>query len=119
MDFDAEDALDQLERLNEAALDGLAFGVVGLAADGTTTRYNRTEATLAGLDPELVLGRSFFVEVAPCMNNFMVAQRMLDEPEIDEVVPYVLTVRMKPTPVRLRLLKRAGGDAMYLLIDRT
>jgi hypothetical protein len=56
--------------------------------------------------------------VAQCMNNFMVAQRFEDEPEIDDIVPYVLTLRMRPTRVRLRLLATPGIARRYILIER-
>ena len=39
------------------------------------------------------------------MNNYLVAQRFIDEPEIDDTIDFVLTLRMRPTPVKLRLLK--------------
>ena len=65
-----------------------------------------------------MIGKHVFDEVAICMNNFMIAQRFLDESELDEIVPYVLTLRMKPTPVRLRLMKSSRSDTQFLLIDR-
>jgi hypothetical protein len=65
-----------------------------------------------------VLGNVFFDAVAQCMNNFMVAQRFEDEPELDAIVPFVLTLRMRPTPVRLRLLASKSGPLRFILIDR-
>jgi len=52
------------------------------------------------------------------MNNFMVAQRFEDEPELDATLPYVLTLRMRPTRVRLRLLATSGTTRRYILIER-
>ncbi|OTP79295.1 hypothetical protein PAMC26577_02015 [Caballeronia sordidicola] len=48
----------------------------------------------------------------------MIAQRFLDESELDEIVPYILTLRMKPTPVRLRLMKSSRAETQFLLIER-
>jgi photoactive yellow protein len=76
------------------------------------------EAASAGLSPARVIGKHVFEEVAPCMNNFMIAQRFQDEPELDVIVPYVLTLRMRPTPVRLRLLQSAHGSTRFLLVER-
>ena len=104
--------------MDPARLDRLPFGVVGLTPEGLVEVYNQTEARLAGLNRDDVLGSSFFLSVAQCMNNFLVAQRFEDESEIDAVVAYVLTFRMRPTPVRLRLLKRADHPRRYLLIQR-
>ncbi|WP_254784468.1 PAS domain-containing protein [Sphingomonas sp. OK281] len=98
--------------------DALPFGVVGLAPDTVVEVYNAAEARMAGLDQASVIGVPFFDAVAQCMNNFMVAQRFEDEAEIDDIIPYVLTLRMRPTKVRLRLLKTAGTARRYVLIER-
>ncbi len=73
---------------------------------------------MAGLSKERVLTRNFFADVAPCTNNFMVAERFLSEPELDATLDYVFTLRMKPTPVTLRLLRSAASRHMYLLVKR-
>ncbi|TCP65809.1 photoactive yellow protein [Sphingomonas sp. PP-CE-1G-424] len=111
-------ALRDLEAMSADARDTLPFGVVGFGADTIVQVYSATEARMAGLDPAAVLGVPFFDAVGQCMNNFMVAQRFEDEPEIDEIVPYVLTLRMRPTRVRLRLLASAGTPRRYILIAR-
>lgn len=56
-------AIDSLE---ERALDGLPFGVIQLAADGTILQYNRYEEDLAQRRASEVIGKNFFTEVAPC-----------------------------------------------------
>jgi hypothetical protein len=73
---------------------------------------------MSGLDPSTVVGVPFFDAVAQCMNNFMVAQRFEDEPRIDDIVPFVLTLRMRPTKVRLRLLAEPAAPRRYILIER-
>ena len=110
--------LGELQTMRADACDRLPFGVVGLDAAGIARVYNATEARLAGLDPEKVLGSSFFEAIAQCMNNFMVAQRFEDEPELDAIIPFVLTLRMRPTPVRLRLLAGRAAALRFILIDR-
>jgi photoactive yellow protein len=107
-----------LDAASAQALDALPFGVIGFAADGLVTRYNVFESRGAGLRAANVVGRHVFHEIAPCMNNFMVAQRFEDEPQLDATVPYVLTLRMRPTPVRLRLLRSPESASRYLLVDR-
>ena len=57
---------DDLSALTAAEIDALPFGYIALAPDGTIRKYNRYEADLARKDPQEVLGRSFFREVAPC-----------------------------------------------------
>jgi photoactive yellow protein len=110
--------LHDLEAMSAAERDTLPFGVVGFAADTIVQIYNATEARMSGLDPATVVGVPFFDAVAQCMNNFMVAQRFEDEPELDDIFPYVLTLRMRPTKVRLRLLATAETPRRYVLIER-
>ncbi len=119
MDIDDTDVLDQLLAADDDTLDGLPFGVIGMDDDHRVVLYNRAESALSGLSPERVLGRHFFSEVAPCTNNFMVAHRFEAEEELDADVDYVFTLRMKPTPVRLRLLRRAGAARQFLLVQQT
>ena len=115
--FDAI-SVDDLESMGGDARDALPFGVVGFGPDTVVQTYNATEARMSGLDPATVMGVPFFDAVAQCMNNFMVAQRFEDEPELDDVFPYVLTLRMRPTKVRLRLLAAAETPRRYVLIER-
>ena len=110
--------LHDLEGMSTADRDALPFGVVGVAADTIVQVYNATEARMSGLDPATVIGVPFFDAVAQCMNNYMVAQRFDDEPELDDVFPYVLTLRMRPTKVRLRILATAQAPRRYVLIER-
>ncbi len=111
-------SLETLASSTSAALDELPFGVVGVSADGLTVVYNATEAKFAGLPPDRVVGVGFFTSVAQCMNNFMVAQRFVDEPEIDATIDFILTFRMRPTRVKLRLLQSESAPLHFILIDR-
>lgn len=109
---------DALAAMSAEALDSLPFGVIGIDGSGIAERYNATEARAAGLRPDTVIGVHFFQSVAQCMNNFMVAQRFEDEPMLDDIIPYVLTLRMRPTPVRMRLLADPNVALRFILIHR-
>ncbi|QXQ08451.1 phosphonate transporter [Sphingosinicellaceae bacterium] len=104
--------------MSPGQLDQLPFGVVGIEQSGLVAIYNATESRLAGLDAQSVIGVPFFEAIAQCMNNFMVAQRFEDESELDEIIPYVLTLRMRPTRVRLRLLAASNQPLNFILIER-
>ncbi len=118
MTSDHPDLFVWLEQASAEEIDALPFGVVTMATDATVEHYNATEGRLTGLTPERVTGRHFFETVAPCMNNFMVAHRFATEADIDDTISYVLTLRMSPRKVRLRLLKRSGARRMYLVVER-
>lgn len=117
MKFDDIDLYDQLMSSADAQLEDTSFGVVAMDTDHRVVMYNRTESTLSGLSPERVVGRHFFSEVAPCTNNFMVAHRFETEDDLDATIDYVFTLRMKPTPVQLRLLKRPDAARRFLLVQ--
>jgi photoactive yellow protein len=119
MKFDDGDLLVELVCLDEDAMNKLDFGVVRMDRKGMVTFYNEYESRLSGLSKEKTIGRHFFEQVAPCSNNYLVSQRFWDEPELDAIVPYIFTFKMKPTPVRLRLLRSRASEAIYLLVERT
>lgn len=85
-------------------------------------RYNRTESVGSGLALAEVMGRPLFGEVAQCMNNYLVAQRfedaLADGTVLDAQLPYVFTLRMRPTPVVLRLLAAPGRALRFVLVQR-
>jgi len=119
---DAE-LLQVLEATPDEALDALEFGVIGFDAEGIVRRYNRFESQAAGLSAARVLGHALFTVVAPCMNNFLVAQRFEDAAAagtaLDATIDYVLTLRMRPVKVRLRLLFASEGRYRYVLVQRS
>ena len=122
--FDQADTLDWLCAADTASLDTLDFGVIGFGpdADAVVQRYNRTESLGSGLALDQVLGRPLFSEVAQCMNNYLVAQRFEDAQSdgtvLDDQLPYVFTLRMRPTPVVLRLLSAPGRPLRFVLVQR-
>ena len=103
------DAPDELDTLN--------FGIIGFDDAAKVVIYNAFEASSAALRQERVLGKNLFLEIAPCLNNAMVAQRFENEPELDVIISYVLALRMRPIPVRMRLLKKMDNSTRFLLIE--
>jgi photoactive yellow protein len=114
--FDAPGLFAWLEQAAPGDLDRLPFGVIALARDGTVEHYNKTESARAGLSAQRVVGRAFFAAVAPCMDNATVAGRFLCEPTLDDTINYVLTFRMRPQNIRLRMLSQPLGKRMYLAV---
>jgi photoactive yellow protein len=115
--FDEPNLITKLSMANNTELDTAPFGIVVMSVDGVVTHYNIAESRLSGLSQTNVIGRHFFANVAPCTNNFMVAHRFETEQALDQVIDYVFTLRMLPTPVRLRLLKHPSQSRMYLIVE--
>ncbi|NEX59843.1 phosphonate transporter [Noviherbaspirillum galbum] len=120
--FDDAAIAGSLDQLDDEALDVLEFGVIGFDKTNVVRRYNAFESRCAGISRERVLGQALFTNVAPCMNNFMVAHRFEEAAAngtaLDETIPYVLTLRMRPTKVRLRLLASPTLTLQYVLVNR-
>jgi photoactive yellow protein len=122
LSFSAPGLHGQLAQLTPEQLDRLDFGVIGFDGETIVGQYNRTESEAAGLTASRVLGQPLFTNVAPCMNNFMVAQRFEDAQDqgasLDDTIDYVLTLRMRPVKVKLRLLAAPGSEQRYVLVQR-
>jgi len=122
LSFSTTDLASQLDKCTSEQLDGLDFGVIGFDADTNVQRYNAFESQAAGLSPQRVIGQPLFTNVAPCLNNFMVAQRFEDALDqgssLDDTIDYVLTLRMRPVKVALRLLASPGSANRYVLVQR-
>ena len=112
----------ELDQSSNEDIDTLIFGVIGFDASGIVRRYNSFESKAARLSSAAVLGQPMFTVVAPCMNNFLVAQRFEDalanNAPLDDTIEYVLTWRMRPARVKLRLLALPGSDTRYVLVQR-
>lgn len=118
--FTEENILPLLEAATKEERDQLDFGVVGMDAQGIIHSYNKYEAELASVPESEAVGKVFFTQIAPCTNNFMIAAKYLENPEKrDEYLDYVFTYRIKPTPVKLRLLVNPESKNQYLLVKTT
>ncbi len=116
MNFDDSNILSQLEAANEAQLDGESFGIVKMDHSGKVIEYNASQSKFTGMSKGNVKGKHFFSEVAPCTNNFMVSQKYDGNAQLDESVDYTFTLKMQPTPVKLRLLK--NDKHQYLFVKK-
>lgn len=122
--FDAPDLIDRLRGMGPDTFDRLDFGLLGfgLDADATVTVYNATEQRGSGLPRDRVVGLPLFAVVAQCMNNYLIAQRFEDAlaagEALDVTLPWVFTLRMRPTPVTLRLLAAPGDGTRFVAVRR-
>lgn len=122
LSFSTADLAAQLDGCSPEQLDQLDFGVIAFDTDYNVQRYNAFESQAAGLSPQRVIGQPLFTNVAPCLNNFMVAQRFEDAMDegsaLDATIDYVLTLRMRPVKVALRLLASPAAHHRYVLVQR-
>jgi photoactive yellow protein len=120
--FDQPAILSRLVLLDRSELDALDFGVIAFDASGIVQQYNRYESNFTGLSRDNVIGQHVFTTIAQCMNNFLVAQRFenadLANEALDDTIDYVLTWRMRPTKVRLRMVSEPGASLRCILVLR-
>lgn len=123
INFDIQGLGQTLSEASSEQLNALAFGVIGFDNEGLVKVYNSCESKMAGLSLESVIDEDLFNTVAPCMNNFLVAQKFEDaideKSELDETMDYVLTLKMKPTRVKLRLISAPQLPYNYVIILRS
>jgi photoactive yellow protein len=68
-EFDTPNLATQIEALTQAEIDLLPFGVIGLDTQGVVQTFNKAEASLSGYGSRPTHGKTFFTDIAPCMNN--------------------------------------------------
>ena len=118
LQLEQQDLFQALESLENDAFDELDFGLVKMDRKGNILAYNKWEAQLAANNQAEVIGKNFFTQIAPCTNNFMVSEKFgLFKDQMDETMDYVFTYRIKPTPVRLRLLAKDSSSHQYLAVQ--
>lgn len=122
INFDELNLGHKLNQLSNEQLNELQFGVIGFDNDGIVKVYNAYESNMTGLSYQNVIDADLFSIVAPCMNNFLVAQKFEDaveeKTELDEVMDFVLTLKMKPTRVKLRIVSAPQLSYNYVIILR-
>ena len=120
--FDDPRLGDFLRAAEPTEIDELDFGVIGFDDVPLVRIYNAYESRWAALAASRVIEQPMFTMVAPCMNNYLVAHRFeqakASGEALDETMDYVLTLRMRPTKVRLRLLASPNARLRYVLVQR-
>jgi photoactive yellow protein len=67
--FDTPKLAEVIETLTQEELDLLPFGVTGLDAQNLVRVCNRSEKMSSGFGERIAVGRLYFFDVAPCLNN--------------------------------------------------
>lgn len=115
--------LDDLSNLTPVEIDSLPFGYIALAPDGAIRKYNRFEADLARKDPQEVLGRNFFREVAPCTQVQEFEGRFRDfasgtSPEPALAFDFEFRFRHGTQAVRIGLVRSPLAQEVIVTVNR-
>jgi photoactive yellow protein len=100
----------------------LPFGAIVVDAEGTILRYNAFESQLSRLDPERVIGKNFFRDVAPCTAVRAFEGRMREFLESDERVSVTFDYRFSfkhgVEDVAITFMKMTAEDTMMIAVER-
>ena len=111
---------ESLPQLASDALEQLPMGAILLDADLRVVGYNAAESRMTGLTMEKVVGRKFFVEIAPCMAAEAVgrwcAERVLGATIVQKEVDWVLTLREGKRLATLSMLAGRGRVAISIAL---
>lgn len=112
---------DELGKMSRAQLDELPYGVIELAADGTILSYNAGESQISGRQPEKVIGKNFFTEVAPCTDVREFHGRFLDLIEhraVNHEFDFVFPFPEKAIAVSITMLYEQRENNVWVMVDR-
>jgi photoactive yellow protein len=121
------DTLSRLGDMSADERDALDVGVVRLSDDGTVEALNEAALQLPGLsnveNRDAVLGKNFFLELAPSTNNNLFYGRFQEAKKrgtIDARFPYTFTnLGEQPQSFAVHLYRTPDSTATWLLYQPT
>lgn len=115
--FDSENPANELAKMSDDEVDKLAFGAIEIDKSGKILRYNAAEGDISGRNPQEMIGKDFFEDVAPCTDTEAFRGRFRNSVEsgknFDLRLNYTFDYRMTPTQVRVRMQKSPQPDEYW------
>jgi photoactive yellow protein len=112
--------IEDLNHIPPEAFDLLPYGTIMLKGDGTVTGYSRKEAELSGLDPQKVVGRNFFRDIAPCTlvkefaGEFELVRRLGEDARKE--IQFLFKFARGAVLVKIVIVYVASSDSAVLLV---
>jgi len=119
--FGSDDVMKKVGKLSSGDLNQLAFGAIKLDGTGIIESYNVAEGAITGRDPKDVLGKNFFKDVAPCTSTpefFGKFQSGVKDGNLNTMFEYIFDYNMKPTKVKVHMMKAMVGEGYYIFVKR-
>ncbi|NCN05717.1 MAG: photoactive yellow protein [Spirochaetales bacterium] len=121
VNFGADDMGNVMAKLGDDKINDLAFGAIKIDDKGMILSYNQAEGEITGRNPDEVIGKSFFREVAPCTNQpefYGRFEKGLKDGSLNTLFEYVFDYNMKPTKVKVHMMKAQVGEGYYIFVKR-
>lgn len=119
--FGNDNIENTLANMKDGDLDQLAFGAIQLDGNGKILQYNAAEGDITGRNPNSVIGKNFFTDVAPCTDSKEFRGRFeegVKSGEMNTMFEYVFDYQMKPTKVKVHMKKALVGNSFWIFVKR-
>ncbi|RTE86606.1 MULTISPECIES: photoactive yellow protein [Gammaproteobacteria] len=119
--FGSDDVENKLSSMSKDQFDDVAFGAIQLDAQGNILKYNAAEGDITGRNPEEVVGKNFFTQVAPCTNSPEFKGKFdegVKNDDLNTMFEYTFDYEMKPTQVKVHMKKAMVGDSYWVFVKR-
>lgn len=118
--FGSQDIDNILQREPNRA-ERLPFGAVLLDRTGKILKYNQAEGLIAGRNPDDVIGKDFFNDIAPCAKGKRFHGEFLKffkTGQVNSLFDYEFDYKMKPVKVRIHIKAAPDGQTCWMFIKR-
>ena len=115
------DDIDNPLAVDPSRIDHLPFGAIYLDPQGRILRYSKVEAGFSGRNPEEVLGKSFFDEVAPCSKGQILYHKFFKgvaEGSLNLILDYSFDYGVGHAEVRVHLKSQNTSQGTWMFIKR-
>ncbi len=119
--FESDDLGNMMASLSADEVDGLAFGAIELDGTGLVLRYNVTESEITGRQPDRVIGRNFFNDIAPCCNNPAfrgIFDTGVASGKLNAIFDFEFDYKMNPTRVIVQMKSAMVGGTFWIFVKR-
>ncbi len=113
------EALETIATLPESSLDQQPFGIIRLDRTGRVLSFNSYEERLARKTRADVIGKNFFVDVAPCTRVKEFYGRFLEGIEqryLNTTFAFVFAFTFGPRDVHVSLYYKQADDTIWVLV---
>ena len=120
LEFAADDIDNRLSESPEY-VEALPFGAILLDRAANILKYNKSEGMIVGRDPDDVIGKNFFNDVAPCAKGrelYGQYQKAVAEPACNVLLDFTFDYKMEPTNVRIHLKSNDTNQGVWMFVKR-
>lgn len=119
--FGQDDIDNQVSKMSDKDLDDMSFGAIKLDAKGNILQYNAAEGEITGRNPDEVIGKNFFDDVAPCTKTddfYGKFKEGVKNNDLNVLFEYQFDYKMSPTKVKVHMKKALVGEEFWVFVKR-